>query len=443
MDIENPQILTFEIYSSNISETYYRRYLKIPDIVANLGGVWKAFTLIFTLLNQFFTEVEKNISIINEVFVINKKTKFDKETRSKSIRFFANKNLSKSNLIRDTQFFDKKENYNVKLIRNKNFSHTIKNMNLDNKKYGKSISSRENLIKNTKSYPCCGIDSEYKINFNYEKRFSVNEKNLNKFGKSLSDESKEKIIKKNNVEFINNNSNNFCNFSINEEFLEENFQKKSYNYGVEKNGRIENYDNEFQKNLYGIKNKLQHEKIESLQNKLIAKVNEKKDDQKAYDDELNSFKDQLLNRYLELRKNKFKLIFYFLDIFKIICHTNCNKKYSKNDLQKFYFYEKGRTSVEKYFDIICMIKKFEEFSILKNCLLDDYQLKMLEVMSKPLLLRDSKIYRNDKVISLNESFKKIDVYASEFKNKSNGKENYIDNHMYRIIDDIEFFNNLQ
>jgi len=68
------QFLVFEIFSSNISDIYYRRYIKVPDIIASLGGILKVFTMTFLYLNTIFSKVEKNISIVNEVFVLNKKS---------------------------------------------------------------------------------------------------------------------------------------------------------------------------------------------------------------------------------------------------------------------------------------------------------------------------------------------------------------------------------
>jgi len=74
IDEEKFQLLVFEIYSSNISETYFRRYIKVPDILASIGGILKLFSIGFLYLNTIFSNVEKNISIVNEVFILNKKS---------------------------------------------------------------------------------------------------------------------------------------------------------------------------------------------------------------------------------------------------------------------------------------------------------------------------------------------------------------------------------
>jgi hypothetical protein len=74
IDEDKFQLLVFEIYSSNISETYFRRYIKVPDILGSLGGILKIFSICFLYLNTIFSNVEKNISIVNEVFILNKKS---------------------------------------------------------------------------------------------------------------------------------------------------------------------------------------------------------------------------------------------------------------------------------------------------------------------------------------------------------------------------------
>jgi len=71
---DDNQFFSYEIYSSNNSDSYYRRYIKVPDIMASLGGILKVFTMTFLFINSIFSNVEKNISLVNEVFALNKKT---------------------------------------------------------------------------------------------------------------------------------------------------------------------------------------------------------------------------------------------------------------------------------------------------------------------------------------------------------------------------------
>ncbi len=50
----------FEInfYSSNMSKFYYRKYIKVFDIISYLGGITKFLTIIFTYLNQNFCNIK-------------------------------------------------------------------------------------------------------------------------------------------------------------------------------------------------------------------------------------------------------------------------------------------------------------------------------------------------------------------------------------------------
>jgi len=90
MDTNENNLISFEIYSSNISDSYFRRYIKIQDLIAYLGGILKFFMMTFLYLNMIFSKVEKNISIVNEVFVLNKKS------ANSYISKLPNKNLDKS-----------------------------------------------------------------------------------------------------------------------------------------------------------------------------------------------------------------------------------------------------------------------------------------------------------------------------------------------------------
>lgn len=100
------QLLVFEIYSSNISQSYYRRYIKIPDVIAFMGGILKIFYVSFLYLNSVFSEVEKNIAIVNEVFILNK-------CKEKPLTSQLSKGLSIKNLYEDIKASNKYRNHHV------------------------------------------------------------------------------------------------------------------------------------------------------------------------------------------------------------------------------------------------------------------------------------------------------------------------------------------
>jgi len=128
------QFLAFEIYSSNISDTYFRRYIKVPDIIASLGGILKVFTMAFLYLNTIFSKVEKNISIVNEVFILNKKPE------DSLVSGFQNYNLDKSsNSLRNSEKNALRNNYESNIGKLENFTNDI--FKVDKKEWKKKATN--------------------------------------------------------------------------------------------------------------------------------------------------------------------------------------------------------------------------------------------------------------------------------------------------------------
>lgn len=57
------EVAQINIYSSNRSEVYYRKYVKVSDIIASFGGQIKVFMVIFSLLIKPFIFNKKFKSI--------------------------------------------------------------------------------------------------------------------------------------------------------------------------------------------------------------------------------------------------------------------------------------------------------------------------------------------------------------------------------------------
>lgn len=62
------QLMTFVFYSSNKSDKHYRKYIKITDILASLGGLLKLISLVCVTLCVFYCEVVKNEYLLNVIF---------------------------------------------------------------------------------------------------------------------------------------------------------------------------------------------------------------------------------------------------------------------------------------------------------------------------------------------------------------------------------------
>lgn len=66
-------VMNFSFYATNKNTIFKRSYVKIADILGNVGGILQVITVCFTFINQPFTNVEKYVGIANTLIKINKK----------------------------------------------------------------------------------------------------------------------------------------------------------------------------------------------------------------------------------------------------------------------------------------------------------------------------------------------------------------------------------
>jgi hypothetical protein len=72
MDYQDTKIvMQYFINSVNKYNSYARKYIKIPEILASVGGLLKLFVFVFSNFNLPFSRIETFVAIINEVFVQN------------------------------------------------------------------------------------------------------------------------------------------------------------------------------------------------------------------------------------------------------------------------------------------------------------------------------------------------------------------------------------
>lgn len=69
-DASLKQFAQLNLYSSNQSIITYRRFIKIPDILAFVGGILKLINLLFYYVNLKFSQVNKTCTIIDHLFDI-------------------------------------------------------------------------------------------------------------------------------------------------------------------------------------------------------------------------------------------------------------------------------------------------------------------------------------------------------------------------------------
>lgn len=370
------QLLVFEIYSSNISQSYYRRYLKIPDIIASMGGILKVFSLTFLYLNTIFSEVEKNIAIVNEVFILSKK---------KSKFSITNRTLNLYNL-------HKKSNKPIKTTKNSYGENNIPGIN--NVDYNKANKVNSEGIEREDDHDKVIINEKHIKNFDVNLDIANDCDNTYKYSQvSFNKHFLNKTWENNKIlETLNDNYNVGIN-KIKNNFTRENIYSPNVSTGV-KNLFIQGNEEQMIKTKHKAdkyKTTEIYEKAIVLNNFFPEKENSKRESNYSIPPEhtdnskAKNFEKNVIEKYLTLINSHRRLYFSLLDVINIVCNTHCNKKIPKKLNENFQFYIQAHKSVEQYFDFIFMLKKFEEINILKHCLLDINQSKMVEIMSNPIL----------------------------------------------------------
>jgi hypothetical protein len=62
---------SFYLESTRITDRYNRKYVKIQDLVANIGGLIRCLFLVSSLLTTFFSESKLYIDLINNLYIFN------------------------------------------------------------------------------------------------------------------------------------------------------------------------------------------------------------------------------------------------------------------------------------------------------------------------------------------------------------------------------------
>jgi hypothetical protein len=60
-------LLKINFFTNHSSTSYYRKYIRIPEILAYVGGLIKVFLIVINLINYKFAEIEKDLIIINSL----------------------------------------------------------------------------------------------------------------------------------------------------------------------------------------------------------------------------------------------------------------------------------------------------------------------------------------------------------------------------------------
>ena len=100
LNIEERKLMSFMIYSSNISIYYYRKYIKISDIIPKLGGLLQMLFFILKIVYNSFDKITIDRKLTKKLFYLENTTNikvnnstFNSKTTSSS------RVLTKSNII--------------------------------------------------------------------------------------------------------------------------------------------------------------------------------------------------------------------------------------------------------------------------------------------------------------------------------------------------------
>ena len=216
-----------------------------------------------------------------------------------------------------------------------------------------------------------------------------------------------------------NENVSFNNFSKNEKNLLENY------HPTEKESNVVNTI--LEKKFDFIKNVDLND--ENIENNLLFK--------KIKNTLISSSKSNLFEN-MKNEKKYYKLNFSTYDHLRIVCIRLCNSKKRINNEdfnKKFQFYQEGEKKTNSYFDLIFIIKKFEEIEVIKILLFQDYQREIINYLSKPILnLNKTKnlginLNENHKIISrsniMNDNKDKINQDCLVYKDDQIKIETYL------------------
>jgi hypothetical protein len=95
MSINEDMIMMLTLESPKLSDRYYRRYVKVQDLVANVGGLIKSIFLIGSFICEYYSNSFLYFYISNKLITINKNNYHYEKIELKSINTSAKKDFTK------------------------------------------------------------------------------------------------------------------------------------------------------------------------------------------------------------------------------------------------------------------------------------------------------------------------------------------------------------
>lgn len=177
INIKDKSLFEMNFYSSNLSINYYRKYIKIYDILAYLGGITKILNLIFHYLNNSFAKIKmvrfliKNLIITNhDLLLCNLNPNYN--INNDYIHYINSHNINKNN---------KKRNKN----NNNNNNYYYHNTSIFNNDCSKERNEFINnaILKKNNDNDLCDVNLKLRensenVNNNYNNNNIINDNNL-------------------------------------------------------------------------------------------------------------------------------------------------------------------------------------------------------------------------------------------------------------------------
>jgi len=93
IDKDNKIMNIFLISASNLYDSYHRNYIKVPQIIAVIGGLMKSITFFMEILVEFFSSFVFYNTLINKIFKIEGTDSIKKNRINRCLEIFRKKEL--------------------------------------------------------------------------------------------------------------------------------------------------------------------------------------------------------------------------------------------------------------------------------------------------------------------------------------------------------------
>jgi len=407
-----------------------RRYLKLQDVIAQVGGFIKGIVLIIAFLNHFYSTTNFYIYLMNKLYSFENYFNSLNENNVNSKKL----NYKNSSIINELNKKDIKEknpgddyikslnnqynNSEIDYIKNPHescdkSSNELQSNNIDNiKKSIFAIKNNKNLNNLKKDVDNLNDDN---FNIGIKKDIAIDKSERKEGHLKIDDDSNSNtlnnshvILGRINIDLVNckKNDNDFINsnYKMNLTKISENkknkivFEKKNSNNLKE----IQNKISLGETSLSNINRNIQEEKKSDENQISFNKHREEEDRTNNKNNKFNQVgiiseimakdSDEILKRIETQNKNLNSIEYNFCEkiviIFNLIFKFICNKKKGKQSFlkkQKQFIFENSFKYITEKFDAFKYLKIYDDIDIIKNLIFNDDQINIINIINKAQL----------------------------------------------------------